>query len=196
MLYLIRSITFFHLSCSCAMRCTSAGWLSMIGVKPATSMRLRDIRIGQHRVDLAVEPLDDRLRHAGRAVDVVDRGAVEARQRVGDRRQVGQRRIALDRRDPERAQAAGLDVRQQHRDGVDRHLHVAGEQVLQRRAGAAIGDMHDVDPGHHLEQLARQMRARADAGAGEIELAGIGLGVGDQLGDGLDRQARRHRPAR
>ena len=79
-----------------------------------------------------------------------------------------------------------------HRDRVDRHLDIAGEQVLQRRAGAAIRHVHDVDPGHHLEQLAGQVRARADAGAGEVELAGIGLGVGDQLGDRFDRQARRH----
>ena len=34
------------------------------------------------------------------------------------------------------------------------------------------------------------MQRRADAGRGEVEHARIGLGIGDQLGDGFDRQRR------
>jgi hypothetical protein len=41
--------------------------------------------------------------------------------------------------------------------------------------------VHHVDAGHQLELLARHVNARADAGRGEVELAGIGLGVGDEL---------------
>jgi hypothetical protein len=58
--------------------------------------------------------------------------------------------------------------------------------------------MHDVDPGHGLEQLAREMRRRADAGGGIVELARPGLGQRHQLGEGLrldrwmDHQHERH----
>ena len=47
--------------------------------------------------------------------------------------------------------------------------------------------MCEVHAGHELEQLSRDMLRAADAGRGHVELAGIGLGVGDELGDGLDR---------
>jgi hypothetical protein len=47
--------------------------------------------------------------------------------------------------------------------------------------------MHEVDPGHHLEQLAGQMKSRAVAARRHGDLARIGFGERDQLGHGLRR---------
>ncbi len=52
--------------------------------------------------------------------------------------------------------------------------------------------MLHVDAGQHLEQFARHVDRRSVAGRRHVELAGIGLGVGDQFGNRLDRQRRMH----
>src|SRR5215510_8003219 len=43
--------------------------------------------------------------------------------------------------------------------------------------------MHQVDPGHHLEQLARHMGGSSDTARRHGDLARIGLGIGDELGN-------------
>jgi hypothetical protein len=48
--------------------------------------------------------------------------------------------------------------------------------------------VHDLDPGDALEQLHREVVGRADAGGTIADLAGILLGVVDQLLDGIDRR--------
>ena len=50
-----------------------------------------------------------------------------------------------------------------------------------------IRHVRHLHAGHHLEQLAGQMDRGAVAGRRHVDLAGIGLGVGDELGDGLRR---------
>ena len=46
--------------------------------------------------------------------------------------------------DAERPQLAGLDLRQRRRRDVEHHLHLAGDQVGDRRRRAAIGHMGHV----------------------------------------------------
>ena len=77
---------------------------------------------------------------------------------------------------------AGLDMRQDHRQIEERHLHLLAEQIVDGGRRAAIGHVHDVDLRGQLEQFAGQMRQAADAGGGEIEFAGLRLGERDQLG--------------
>ena len=64
-------------------------------------------------------------------------------------------------------------------------MHLPAEQVDERGSPAPIGYVHHVDAGHHLEQLADHMRAAPVARRGHVDLARIGLGVGDELGNGL-----------
>jgi hypothetical protein len=52
---------------------------------------------------------------------------------------------------------------------------------------APIWHVLHVDAGHHLEQLASDVGRASIAGRCHVDLAGIGVGVGDELGNGLDR---------
>ncbi len=75
---------------------------------------------------------------------------------------------------PERACGSRIGDVEQH--GVDR----AGQQVVDRRRGAAIGHVQQVGAGLALEQLDREMGDAAGAGGAAVHLAGIGLGMGDE----------------
>ena len=50
--------------------------------------------------------------------------------------------------------------------------------------------MHPLDAGHRPEELAREVDRGAEAGGGHVDLARIGLGVVDELLDGLRRHVR------
>ena len=76
--------------------------------------------------------------------------------------------------------------------GSNANVQLAAHEIGQHRRRAAIGHVHDVDAGHHLEQLASHVLRAAVAGRPQVELAGIGLGVGDELGHGPGRHRRIH----
>ena len=88
---------------------------------------------------------------------------------------------ALERGDREPAQLAALDQRQHRADVVEHDVDAAGDEVVERGPGAAIGHVQHLDAGHALEQLAGEMDRGAVAGRGEGDLARVGLGVGDEL---------------
>src|SRR5215831_18727235 len=52
---------------------------------------------------------------------------------------------------------------------------------------ASVVHVHEVDSGHHLEQFTGNMVSGTDAGRRLVDLARIGLGVGNELGNRLDR---------
>ena len=66
-------------------------------------------------------------------------------------------------------------------------LHLPAEQIGQRGRHAAIGHVHHVDAGHHLEQFGGDVGDPADAARTVGELARIRLGIGDELGNRLGR---------
>ena len=128
---------------------------------------------------------------AGAPMPYHDGGDV-ARQRLGDRRNVGRRLRALGRGDAQPLQLAAPHLRQHRRHVGEHHLHRAGDQVVVGRAGALVGHMDDVDAGHGLEQLAAEMQRRARSRRGEGILARLLLAERDQLGDRVGRQRLRH----
>ena len=71
------------------------------------------------------------------------------------------------------------------RRGAEGQLHLAGQQVLQRRAGALVRHVHHLDAGLLLQHGARHVLQRAVARRGVVQLARVGLGVGHQLGQRL-----------
>ena len=89
----------------------SAGLLA-IGSAPSPASTPVGLGIGEHRGGLGVQAVDDRLRRAGgreQAEPVQHLVVLDAGLRHG--RHVRQRRRALQRRDGERAELAGVDVR-------------------------------------------------------------------------------------
>jgi hypothetical protein len=70
-------------------------------------------------------------------------------------------------------QPAALDVRGRRAQAVEHQVDLAGDQVLQRRAGAAVGDVRDEGLGLQLEQLAGQVVRGAVAGRAVVQLARV-----------------------
>ena len=64
-----------------------------------------------------------------------------------------------------------------------RELHLVGDQRLQRRRAAAIGDVQHLGPRLGVQQLHRQVRGGAGAGGGVGDRARPRLGQRDQLRD-------------
>jgi len=52
--------------------------------------------------------------------------------------------------------------------------------------------VHEIDAGHHLEHLAGELVARANPAGPHVDLAGMGLGIGDELRDRVHWQRRSH----
>jgi hypothetical protein len=96
--------------------------------------------------------------------DAVPLDAVEALvAQLLERRDVGHERMALQARHRERLHLAGLDVRQRGREPGKERLRLAAEDVGDRRADAAIRDVHHIEVGSHLQLLHREMRERSPA---------------------------------
>ena len=73
-------------------------------------------------------------------------------------------------------------VLQRGADRIDRQRDLPGNQIGQRRSTAAIGNMDDVHATHlALEPLGGEMQERPGTRRAVLQLAGIGLGVGDDL---------------
>src|ERR1700726_1052896 len=70
---------------------------------------------------------------------------------------------------------------------VEHHLHLSAEQIGKRRSPAAIRHMDQINAGHHLEQFAGNMLRASYPARPHVELAGICLGIGDELWKRLDR---------
>src|SRR6516165_8887675 len=67
-------------------------------------------------------------------------------------------------------------------------LHLSGDQIGYQLTSATIGHVNHVDTGHHLEQLAGDVRHGSAARRRHVDFAGIGLGIGDELGNRLGRK--------
>ena len=117
--------------------------------------------IGERGVDLPVELVDDLGgRVLGRA-DAEPRARLVARHEIAHGRDLGQRLRARRGRHRQRAQLAGPDVLDRRRSRCRTCTCTCPPmQIGERRRRAAIGHVHHVDAGHHLEQLAGHMDAR------------------------------------
>src|SRR5215831_1193549 len=67
-------------------------------------------------------------------------------------------------------------------------LPYAISSICPTSADGLQGHMNHINASHHLEQLASYMGSGAVAGGGHVDLAEVGLGIGDELGDRLDRK--------
>ena len=151
---------------------------------------LPDLGHRADRPDLGRQLLDDVRRRVRRRHDHVPVGCFVAGNGVRDRRNVGEHADAVFRRHPDRANLSGLgELRAGDRVGKQ-HLDVSGDDVVHRRRGAAVVRVSELDAGHVREQLAGEMRRGRNARRADDQLAGLVLGVFDQLGDRMHRQRR------
>ena len=107
---------------------------------------------------------------------------------LGNRGQVGQGGAALGAGHGQGLELAGLDLRHGRGQVVEHQVHGAADQVEQRRAGAAVGEVDHEGAGARLEELARQVDRGAVAAGRHVQLARVGLGITDQVGHGIDLQ--------
>ena len=119
-------------------------------------------------------------------------GHLEARNEFADRRNVRQHPHALRRRYPERAQRTRLDLR--HRRPTASNMTCTSPA---RSAECAAGVPRKARAPTRCRSSSgtarpeRWLRFRGPARA-QVDLAGIGLGIGDELGNGLRRERRVH----
>src|SRR5262249_38714842 len=104
-----------------------------------------------------------------------------------DRWHIWQKWKWLCRRHTQRTELSGLNVGQRGRRNVKHYLHLTGEKIGHRWRRALVRDVRQVHASHELEQFSSDMLRAADAGRGHVQLAGIGLGIGDELGNGFCR---------
>ena len=144
--------------------------------------------IGDAGADRRVQLLDDLVRRAGGRAHAVPAGRRIARHEFGDGGNI-RRGIRTRRRgDADGDELAGSDVLDDLHDRRKRDRNLSAEQI--GHVAALVRHLHHVGAGHHLEQFAGHMRPGADAGRRDVELAGIGLGIGDQLGHRFHRKLR------
>ena len=135
-------------------------------------------------VDRGVEPLDDRPRACRPAPPRRHRSTPRSRARrsrimVGTLRDAAALRVRS--RPPARAASPSRSSGKHAADVAEEHLHLPAQHAGHRLGGALVGDVDDIDAGAQLEQFGREVGGIAVPGRAVIELAGIGLGVGDEL---------------
>ena len=82
---------------------------------------------------------------------------------------------------------------QRYAEVVAHHVHLATEQIGERGRRALVGNVCDLQPaGALLEKLGREVRSRAVALRSVVQLAGIRLGIGNQLLDAVGRHLGMH----
>jgi hypothetical protein len=99
---------------------------------------------------------------------------------------------ALQRADRETAQAAIAHQRQERGDVAKLHAYAPAQHIGRGRRDAAIGDMHDVDARHSLEQFAAEVLRRPNPGRCEGQFSRLLFRQGDELRNVVDRQRRGH----
>ena len=140
-------------------------------------------------VSSRLQLVDDRARRLGRRDDHLPGHRLEARHAgLGERRDVGKPGTRNGDEMPSGRTLPACEHAGRRAEIAEHHRDVAGDHVVQRRQAAAIGHMRRLDAGHALEQLHEQMVRHARPDRGERHLAGIGLGIGDQLRHRLHRQ--------
>jgi hypothetical protein len=121
-----------------------------------------------------------------RYADAIPSACLVARHKFAHGRNVRQRLRASCGGYRERPQLPGSDLLDRRWHGAEHHLHLPGDQVGNCRSGAAIWYVNHIDAGHCFEQLAGQVVRRSNAARPHVQLTGIGLGIGNKLGDRLD----------
>ena len=153
-----------------------------IGTRPSSASRSRILGRGQRGQRRVRQRVGLVARQACRSEQAVPGAVGEAREHLGHRRHLRERRQALRAGDGQRLELAALDQLLRRGDAGKRQVDLAGHHVGQRRAGALVRHAHDVQARLALEHLAGQVVGAADAGDRQmLSLPGSRLGQRDEL---------------
>jgi hypothetical protein len=111
-----------------------------------------------------IQALHDRGRQPGRPGDRQERPGVVAGEGLGHRRHLRQLLHAPGRRDGQRPQLAGPQLRLHDRQRVEHHVQAAGQQLAQLLRAALERHVRHLDAGAGAEHLGGQVEQRAIAG--------------------------------
>ena len=150
------------------------------------------IGVGQRGQHLFVQPGNHLLGRFGGRGQGVPRGHIKVRHAtLHHGGHIGHLGRALVTQNGQRAHRLGVHLAHHGPQNFDGHIHLTAAQCRGERRRAVEGHDQKVQPGARLEQLGRQMLGAADVDGAHIELAGVGLGVGQQFSQVLERRARR-----
>jgi hypothetical protein len=88
------------------------------------------------------------------------------------------------------AQSARADVGSRGRRIVEHNLDLSAEEVGHRGRGPTIGHVRQRDAGHHIEEFARHMGYRPDAGRCHVNPARVSLCLSDEIWNRLGGKGR------
>src|SRR5262249_38467934 len=114
-------------------------------------------RIGKSGVDFLVELVNDLGWRLPGRTEAEPSACLEAWEEVTERCDVRQRLLTLRGRHAEGVQLARPDVFHRSAQGAEEDVNLSAKQVSNRRRVTAIGNVQQVDPGFHLEQLSGHM---------------------------------------
>src|SRR6516225_571141 len=86
------------------------------------------------------------------------------------------------------AELTRFDISNGRGDSCEDDLYLPAEQI--RVEVAAIRNVNQVGPGHHVEQLPENMGRGAHAGGTHVDLARVGLSISDEFRNSFCRDCR------
>ena len=173
---LASAISLPHLARSDAMKAANSAAVepTVSATRPVNrSRRSGSLQIVRVSASISVA---DGLGSARAHADARERYGIETRQRVRHRHELRRQRIAFERGDADRLDAASARLVDDRGDVVEHQIGLLPNEIVERRRAAAVVHGRPLDPGHALEELGREMHRGADAGRGAVELSRIGLG--------------------
>src|SRR5262245_2743404 len=144
------------------------------------------IGFGDDGIDLLPELFDKFGGSALRRTNAIPSAGLIARHELTHGRNARQRLRARRTGYRETSDLAGFDVLLRPRYYLKDALHLSADHV--RQETASILDKNKINAGHYLEQFGREVHRGPAAGRDHVDLAGIGFGIGDELGNGLGRE--------
>ncbi|MNT20174.1 hypothetical protein D3C72_1554740 [compost metagenome] len=141
--------------------------------------------------DLCVEGIDNIGWRSGRYHHALPRAHFEIRHyRFGQGGRIRQLRATSLAADRQRVELAVAHEAQRVVQGVRHELHLATDQVCHGGRAATVRHVYRVNTYRTQEQQSAQVRDVASAGGPVGKLAGVSLGVADELTHVLDWQGR------
>ena len=156
--------------------------------QPEPQDALAHARVRKEMCDLLIEARNDRCRSTGRRHDGKPAVDHEARQRLADGGQVLHAGKAPFGADGDAAQLAGLDEGVRRGDGRDHQLDGSRCGILQHLGGRPVGHFDHLHGSAFVHELAGDHAEAARGVNGVGKLAGLRLGIDNQLRKRLHRQ--------